>query len=83
MSGSVYDSISSDGSLPNSLLLTLSPLLYYTLQLQMDVMEGTESLLRYVQANGTSVNETQVVYLTSVILDLIGEDTVPKEFSEV
>ena len=42
-----------------------------------------KELEKYLQKEAESVNETQVVYLTSVILGIFGEDMVSKNLSQV
>ena len=47
-----------------------------------DVEGGIEFLIENLQ-DTEEVNETQVVYLTSVILDILGDEIASEELSEV
>ena len=52
-------------------------------QLHVDVKGGMQELLVYLKFESEAVNVTQVVYLTSVILNIFGSDYVSSEESQV
>ena len=54
-----------------------------SLQLYNDVDQGLAELVGYVERNSDIIDETQVIFLTSVVLSIFGDSLVSSDTSKV